>query len=73
MERVRPWWPKACSEPWHFGQGTAFGSAQAYLCKFYAEFCFCEVGEQYQEDNIPHQEMLIEAPRRVKSEGASHG
>lgn len=34
-------------------------SAQAYLVKFYKSLGFCEVSEQYLEDNIPHVEMLF--------------
>ena len=33
-------------------------SAQCYLDRFYAEFGFVTVGEPYDEDGIPHQEML---------------
>ncbi|MBL7883770.1 MAG: GNAT family N-acetyltransferase [Bacteroidia bacterium] len=35
-------------------------SAQSYLIKFYSSFGFKSVGEEYLEDNIPHQEMLLE-------------
>jgi len=38
-------------------------SAQAHLVKFYSEFGFQPIGEPYQEDNIPHQEMLKAAPK----------
>lgn len=33
-------------------------SAQAHLQRFYGEFGFRSVGEPYDEDNIPHVEML---------------
>lgn len=33
-------------------------SAQCYLDRFYAELGFVTVGEPYDEDGIPHQEML---------------
>jgi len=33
-------------------------SAQAHLRKFYSEFGFTQVGEGYDEDGIPHIEML---------------
>lgn len=33
-------------------------SAQSYLEKFYSDFGFIRVGEEYLEDNIPHIEML---------------
>lgn len=35
-------------------------SAQLYLKKFYEEFGFKKVSEEYLEDNIPHIEMLLE-------------
>ena len=38
-------------------------SAQAHLQRFYGEFGFGPVGESYLEDDIPHIEMLGEAPR----------
>lgn len=34
-------------------------SAQAYLLEFYASFGFKPVGAIYQEDNIPHQAMIL--------------
>ena len=34
-------------------------SAQRYLVKFYSEFGFVAVGEPYDEDGIPHIEMLL--------------
>ncbi|UKI04919.1 MULTISPECIES: GNAT family N-acetyltransferase [Variovorax] len=37
--------------------------AQLYLRKFYASFGFVEVGEPYDEDGIPHIEMLL--PRTI--------
>ncbi len=33
-------------------------SAQCYLVKFYRDFDFISVGEEYLEDGIPHIEML---------------
>ena len=33
-------------------------SAQSYLVKFYQEFAFEVVGDQYLEDNIPHVKMI---------------
>lgn len=38
-------------------------SAQAHLQRFYGGFGFGPVGETYLEDDIPHIEMLSEAPR----------
>ena len=37
-------------------------SAQAYLEKFYGDFGFARVSENYLEDGIPHLEMLRRAP-----------
>ena len=37
-------------------------SAQAHLERFYGEFGFEPVGEEYLEDNIPHIEMLRKGP-----------
>jgi ElaA protein len=34
-------------------------SAQCYLERFYAELGFLAVGEAYDEDGIPHREMLL--------------
>ena len=34
-------------------------SAQKYLLKFYSEFGFEKVGEEYLEDNIPHIKMIL--------------
>jgi ElaA protein len=34
-------------------------SAQKYLLKFYSEFGFEKVGEEYLEDNIPHVKMIL--------------
>jgi ElaA protein len=33
-------------------------NAQSYLGAFYRALGFCAVGEQYDEDGIPHQQML---------------
>ena len=38
-------------------------SAQAYLQRFYAGFCFEAVSELYLEDGIPHLEMLLGSPQ----------
>lgn len=43
-----------------FGSTSVRISAQSYLINFYSSFGFISVGEEYLEDNIPHQEMLIE-------------
>ncbi len=37
-------------------------SAQAHLQKFYSEFGFCVVGDEYLEDGIAHVEMLRSPP-----------
>jgi ElaA protein len=42
------------------GQGIRI-SAQARLRRFYAEFGFAAVGDEYTEDGIPHLEMLRSA------------
>ena len=34
-------------------------SAQKYLLKFYSEFGFEKIGEEYLEDNIPHVKMIL--------------
>jgi ElaA protein len=39
------------------GQGIRI-SAQAHLQKFYGELGFERVGDEYQEDNIPHVQMF---------------
>jgi ElaA protein len=33
-------------------------SAQSYLIKFYSDFGFMPVGEDYLEDDIPHRQMI---------------
>ena len=38
-------------------------SAQKYLDKFYKELGFYKTGEDYLEDGIPHQRMLIDLIR----------
>ncbi len=44
--------------------GTAVRiSAQMYLLRFYESYGFRPVGEPYDEDGIPHVEMLRPAPR----------
>lgn len=45
-----------CTAAWP-GQGIRI-SAQAHLARFYGEFGFEPVGEEYLEDNIPHLEMV---------------
>jgi ElaA protein len=45
-----------CSELWP-GRGIRI-SAQAHLGRFYGSLGFEPVGEPYDEDGIPHQEML---------------
>jgi len=44
-----------------FGRTGIRISAQCYLEHFYAAFGFEAVGEQYLEDDIPHQEMFRRA------------
>ncbi len=46
-----------CTECQFPGEGIRI-SAQLYLQKFYASFGFKEVSEPYEEDEIPHIEML---------------
>lgn len=45
------------SDELHAGQGVRI-SAQSRLLRFYSEFGFEAVGEDYMEDGIPHIEML---------------
>ena len=47
----------AASDELHPGQGIRI-SAQSRLRRFYSEFGFEAVGEDYMEDGIPHIEML---------------
>ena len=47
----------AASSELHPGQGLRI-SAQSRLRRFYSEFGFVAVGEDYLEDGIPHIEML---------------
>jgi ElaA protein len=47
----------AASDELHPGQGVRI-SAQSRLRRFYGEFGFEAVGEDYMEDGIPHIEML---------------
>ncbi len=47
----------ALSEEVHPGQGIRI-SAQSRLRRFYSEFGFEAVGEDYMEDGMPHIEML---------------
>jgi ElaA protein len=41
-----------------FGKGSIQIGAQAYLLKFYGSLGFKEVGEIYDEDGIPHIDMI---------------
>jgi ElaA protein len=45
-----------------FGNVSVRIGAQCYLEKFYSEFGFVRVGEDYLEDDIPHLEMLLARP-----------
>ena len=42
-----------------FGEENVRIAAQVYLIKFYNEFGFTAVGEEYLEDGIPHSEMIL--------------
>ncbi len=42
-----------------FGPGSIKIGAQAYLRKFYGSFGFQETGEIYDEDGIPHIDMIL--------------
>jgi ElaA protein len=42
-----------------FGNTAVRISAQSYLIKFYSDFGFAPVGEDYLEDDIPHRQMLF--------------
>ncbi|SDS54927.1 ElaA protein [Mucilaginibacter mallensis] len=42
-----------------FGPGPIKIGAQAYLRKFYGSFGFQETGEIYDEDGIPHIDMIL--------------
>lgn len=44
-----------------FGNVPVRISAQSYLIKFYSDFGFKTVGEEYLEDSLPHTEMFREA------------
>ncbi|MBT9523669.1 MAG: GNAT family N-acetyltransferase [Rhizobacter sp.] len=52
----------AASSELYPGQGIRI-SAQSRLLRFYSEFGFVAVGEDYMEDGIPHIEMLHPAGR----------
>jgi ElaA protein len=41
-----------------FGEGSIQIGAQAYLLKFYGSLGFKEIGEIYDEDGIPHIDMI---------------
>lgn len=47
-------------------------SAQTYALGFYRSFGFVEVGEEYEEDGIPHVDMRRE-PGSVSGAGTLHG
>jgi len=49
-----------CERLWP-GRGIRI-SAQAHLAPFYGEFGFVGIGEPYDEDGIPHLEMLRPSP-----------
>jgi ElaA protein len=42
----------------HYGDVPVRISAQSYLQRFYESFGFACIGQEYQEDDIPHIEML---------------
>lgn len=42
----------------HYNTEKVRISAQVYLRKFYEQYGFVQVGEDYLEDDIPHMEML---------------
>jgi ElaA protein len=44
-----------------FGMQPIKIGAQLYLKKFYGDFGFSQTGEEYDEDGIPHIEMIKEA------------
>ncbi|MFA6088141.1 GNAT family N-acetyltransferase [Mucilaginibacter sp.] len=44
--------------PQMFGEGTIKIGAQAYLLNFYTSLGFIAVGEPYDEDGIPHIDMI---------------
>lgn len=46
-----------CKKQWPERQ--IYIGAQTYLLAFYRSFGFTEVGEQYLEDGIPHQDMVL--------------
>jgi ElaA protein len=50
---------RRCGQTWP-GEAIRIG-AQAYLERFYAGFGFATVGEPYDEDGIPHLQMLRSA------------
>lgn len=43
----------------NFGDTPVRISAQAYLERFYANFGFKTVSEEYLEENLPHLQMLL--------------
>lgn len=47
-----------------FGQQSVKISAQAHLQTFYGSLGFEGVGEQYDEDGIPHRAMVLKAGRK---------
>ncbi|WP_338362577.1 GNAT family N-acetyltransferase [uncultured Pseudoalteromonas sp.] len=50
-----------CQKQWPERQ--IYIGAQTYLLAFYRTFGFEEVGEQYLEDGIPHQDMVLNTVR----------
>ena len=40
-----------------------FISAQSYLLKFYEEFGFRKVSEEYIEEGLPHTDMILDLKR----------
>jgi ElaA protein len=48
-----------------FGSASIRISAQSYLIKFYSDFGFRTVGEEYLEDDIPHTQMIF--PSGIKN------
>ena len=46
----------------HWPEHNIRVSAQQYLCQFYTSFGFTQTSDMYLEDDIPHIEMLKQAP-----------
>jgi len=45
----------------HYGNMSIRISAQSYLINLYADIGFKVVGDSYLEDDIPHQQMLLDS------------